>query len=426
MIHYILQVVACQLLFLAVYDLFLKKETFFNLNRAYLLATPLVSILIPFIEIALIRESVPEVYQIKLPEIVIGWTGNTEEVASGSLSWLQLIWIIGVLGSLGLFAFKWFRYVQLRKKGRASKQFGFTLIEIPNTTMAFSFFKNIFLGQDLSEKQRKSILQHEQVHVKEKHTWDLLWFEILRIIFWFNPLIYVFQKRITALQEYIADKKAMDHHGKRDYYENLLSTIFQTESISFINTFFNHSLIKNRIVMLQKSKSKNIAKWKYLWILPVLGLMLTYVSCAEGNAMEEDSSLDMVEVESIDEQGTDKDKQKTYAFTELDKIPVYPGCEDLAPEDAKGCFTKKIAMFVHENFNTKISNKEINGRQRIAVKFKIDKYGNVTDVDAKAQYTELMDEAIRVAKLLPKMTPGEHEGKKVAVQYALPILFEIE
>ncbi|MBX2826767.1 MAG: M56 family metallopeptidase [Flavobacteriaceae bacterium] len=425
MIHYIIQVIVCQLLFLVVYDLFLKRETFFGLNRAYLILTPLFSFLIPLMEVSLITQSIPQAYQLQLPEIIVG---GSEIVASSFyadwMKYLLIFWALGALSSLCFFGYKWFRYLRLKNSGTVVKQTDFTLVELPGTSIAFSFFKHVFLGEDLTQKQRKSILKHELVHVRDKHTWDLLWFELLRILFWFNPLIYVYQKRITVLQEYIADEKAIGDSGKKEYYESLLSTIFQTESISFINTFFNHSIIKNRIVMLQKSKSKNSAKWKYLWVLPVLGIMFTYTACSEGNAQESEPET-VVEGHLVGENPSEKDKE--YAFKEIEQVPVYPGCEGLQDQEAQKCFTQKITEFVMANFNVKSADKlGLEGRQRISSIFKIDKEGNVTDVKVRAPHPELEEIVQEVITKLPQMQPGKVDGRPVTVRYALPIIFAVE
>ncbi len=112
-------------------------------------------------------------------------------------------------------------------------------------------------------------------------------------------------------------------------------------------------------------------------------------------------------------------------FGTIQKVPTYPGCTG-DNEALKKCFTKNIMQFVGAEFNTKLSNKEISGKQRIIVKFKIDITGKVTNVQARSEFKELEIEAVRVINSLPQMLAGEHEGKKVGVQYSLPIIFEIE
>src|SRR5690606_14843292 len=145
-----------------------------------------------------------------------------------------------------------------------------TLIYLKNSTSAFSFFNFIFLGDAISTSKRSAILAHEKVHVSQKHSLDLLVFELLRILFWFNPLIYIYQKRIAEVHEFIADSKAVKQHSKKVYYENLLSQVFDTQSISFINPFFKQSLIKKRIIMLSKSKSNRVNVLKYTLVLPLV------------------------------------------------------------------------------------------------------------------------------------------------------------
>jgi len=294
MIHYILQTIAFQLLFLVVYDLFLKKETFFNTNRFYLIITPILSLVLPLIQIQAIRENIPQEYILQLPAVIIGGEGLVEAyISSVLLNWPKL-WLLGGVLSLLFFSFKLYGIFKLKRTGAILRFKKFSIIKLPGSSAAFSFFRNIFLGDDLSEVQQKSILMHEKVHVTQKHTWDLLFFEVLRILFWFNPLVYVFQKRMTVLQEYIADRHVTTNRTHREYYQELLSQIFQTRKISFINTFFNHSLIKNRIVMLQKSKSKKIAQLKYLLLIPVVAGMLIYSSCTEDSEIQKnDNSADI-------------------------------------------------------------------------------------------------------------------------------------
>ncbi|MEL6810206.1 MAG: M56 family metallopeptidase [Bacteroidota bacterium] len=465
MTHYILQTIAFQLLFLVVYDLFLKKETFFNVNRAYLLLTPVLSLVIPFIQISAIRESIPEQYMMQLPAVVIGEASMETTAWSSLLRW-QSLWILGALLSVSFFGYKLFRIYKLKRTGSISKFQKFSIVVLPGTTAAFSFFRNIFLGADLSEAQQQSILLHEKVHVSEKHTWDLLFFEVLRVLFWFNPLVYLYQKRMTTLQEYIADRHVAAQKTTADYYQDLLSQVFQTEKISFINTFFNRSLIKNRIFMLQKSNSRKIFQLKYLLLVPVVFGMLLYTSCVDEstaqNTEAEMAEAEKTEVmqrivdlsEAIMKKGNltpEEDKALTFLatpaepgdkiytsvdeylqdskdvpFAVIDKVPLFPGCEGLSKEDAKKCTTQGISNHVSKNFNTKLAKQlGLSGKQRVVAQFKITKQGTISKVNARAGYPELEEEAVRVIKSLPKMIPGESKGKKVGVIYSIPILFKV-
>ncbi|MDT0556354.1 M56 family metallopeptidase [Patiriisocius hiemis] len=470
MIHYILQIIAFQLVFLLVYDIFLKKETFFNWNRLYLLVTPILSFVLPLIKIDAIRQQIPENYIVQLPAVIIGEKTNevlvnTNNVSNSFSFEIIHLWYLGITITGTILLVKLIRLYLLKQRGVTKIIEGHEIILLPKTDVAFTFFNTIFIGETLTPTQQKTIIAHELIHVQQYHSIDLLFFEILRIIFWFNPLVYVYQNRTAVLQEYIADAEVTKAKNKKDYYQSLLSQVFDTSVVSFTNTFFKHSLIKNRIIMIQKSKSKKIFQLKYLLLVPLVFGMLVYTSCSddktgvseEANQVSSSDTEIMTKInelsEAIMKKGnlTDEEKRaldflateakpgdKVYTsvdeyleetesipFAVIEKVPVYPGCDTSQEnQELKKCMTDAITKHIIENFNTKVE-KDISGRQRISVQFKIDKSGNVKDVKARAAHPELENEAVRVVSLLPKMKPGEQKGKKVTVVYALPIVFEI-
>jgi len=165
------------------------------------------------------------------------------------------------------------------KSGQLLLKNNFKIVSVNIDFTAFSFLNYIFIGSNLPEEKKQQIITHELVHIKDRHSWDLLFFELLRILFWFNPFIYLYQKRITEVHEFIVDNKLnTSNANKKEYYKILLSDAFNTETISFVNSFYNTSLIKKRIQMLTKMKSKDRQLLKYLVVIPTLLFSLTYVS----------------------------------------------------------------------------------------------------------------------------------------------------
>jgi len=282
MIRYILECMAFQLLFLIIYDLFLKRETFFQWNRVYLIGTFVLSLLLPWIKIEAFKTTVSSEYFV-YPEYLWGMDMSEgvvvapENSTSFDLSATEIIFYGGMLIAALLFAYKLFQIDRLKRQGEIRYFKDFTRVVVRNSNMAFSFFRSIFLGDQVLEKEHQSIIQHELVHIEQRHSWDLLFFELMRILGWFNPLVYVYQNRVSELHEFIADAKVAKTH-KAEQYQMLLSQVFQTQHISFINQFFKSSLIKKRIVMLQKSKSKRIWQLKYLLLVPLVVGMLVYTS----------------------------------------------------------------------------------------------------------------------------------------------------
>ncbi len=497
MLTYILQTIAFQLIFLLVYELFLKKETFFTYNRVYLLLTPVLALLLPLLKIPFLQTVVPAETYVMLPEVFIGGsnpagkTVNVEQVtseAAQTINWWLLMYIGGFLFSLGFFFNKFRILKQLFSHKPVIRNSEMKIVEVPNSKIACTFYHTIFLGADLSEKEREQILSHERVHVKQKHTIDLLFFEVLRVVFWFNPLIYIYQSRISALHEYLADSGVVKNGKKQEYFQQLLNSAFNTEDISFVNQFFNHSIIKKRIVMLQRSRSKTISKLKFLIILPLMLAMLTYVSCSKEEQMKKETRSEeilTIEVENIKTLTTEEkeifstafsqvmedkthktllltDGNKTMEFSVdpetgaqnakiydqvekeildvqnnsitgdipfavIDEVPVFPGCESLeSNEDRKKCMSEKINSFVNEHFNSSLGKENgLTGINRVYVQFKINKEGAVEVMGVRAPHPALQNEAERVVNLLPTMTPGKQKGKEVGVLYSLPITFKV-
>ncbi|MBC9798439.1 M56 family metallopeptidase [Sinomicrobium weinanense] len=467
MIHYLLQTAAFQLFFLIVYDLFLKKETFFNWNRLYLWITPVLSCIIPLIKIERLGKAVPQEYIVALPEIIVGpaseESARNATVATFLPAW-QWVLIIGGALSLVLFLVKIGRIFRLRYKGKIIKQKAYEEVVLPDSNTAFSFFNSIYLGETVYKKDHRHIIAHELVHIREKHTIDLLFFELLRIVFWFNPLVYIYQNRMAELHEFIADAGTAGP-DKRESYRLLLQEVFHTEKISFINPFFKSSLIKKRIVMLQKSRSKKVWQFKYLVLVPLVLGMLVYSSCENEEAAvpEQDSSISS-QVEQLKatiaekEHMTEQEKKEVMQLSEMvvvgygekaameledkypalnysasgsdvpfaviDEVPIFPGCENAT--DPRACFQEQMLRHVRKYFRYPEEAQEQGIQGRVSVMFIIDKEGNIVNIKKRGPSPLLEEEAVRIIEKLPKMTPGKQGGETVNVPFSIPITFKLQ
>ena len=426
MISYILQVLLFQSLFLAVYDFFLQKETFFKWNRIYLLATPLLSFLIPFLKIESMQQTISQEYAIQLPTVFLNPQSAIESSTTSELifAYLSNAYIVGGIIFTLLFMVRLYQIIALINKNTIVKKANYKLVLIAKKQVAFSFFNFIFISKLLQDKKELAIIQHEIIHCKQKHSIDLLVFEILKIAMWFNPLIYVYQKRITLLHEYIADAEVVKVTNKNSYFNNLLSETFNVEHISFINQFYKQSFIKKRIAMITKNKSEKMKQFKYLLIIPLVFTMLILSSFEEQEDQKSISTKSDVESSTIKPLDSIIPAQYV-AFANIDEVPVFPSCEN--SEDQRKCLQDNITQHVNKNFNTKLAD-SLNlkpGLKRIFVMFLIDKNGEISEVKARAPHKALEQEAIRVINSLPKMTPGKQNGKAVGVKYSLPIAFKV-
>nr|WP_297789176.1 M56 family metallopeptidase [uncultured Allomuricauda sp.] len=485
MITYLLESLAFQLIFLLAYDLFLKKETFFQWNRVYLLGTFALSLILPWVKIQALQTSMPEpletttIFLTQLNGVVLG-PGAEETSFLERISWPYL-----ALGAGSILAAIWFTYKliqigKLRNRSIVENYKEFTKVTVPKSTSAFSFFRNIFMGDEIKKDKEANILAHELVHVKQWHSLDLLFFELARIVFWFNPLVYIYQNRVAELHEFIADEKAVKQN-KAAHFEMLLSEAFQTQNISFVNQFFNKSLIKKRIVMLQKKKSKAVWQLKYVLLLPLVLGMLVYTSCETEPTQDEEilealyanvdrevfsirqvvksdqnlgsgeiinvsdlKTLQSNETQRLDQalksiEGTTRmvfisDDANSYIikskvmnkipFAVIDEVPIFPGCEDA--EDKKACFQEKMQAHIRKNFHYPEAAQEQGVQGRVSAIFIIDTEGNVVDIKMRGPDVLLEEETKRILSRLPQMKPGKHEGEIVQVPFSIPITFKLQ
>ncbi|MFD2908888.1 TonB family protein [Flavobacterium ardleyense] len=454
---YSLQTIVLQLLFLAVFEILFKKETFFKANRFYLIGALILSLGLPLIQIpvdVIVHEQ--GVYQLK--EIVI--TKNVSEIylknGLENYSSVFLLYLIGVFVFSFLFIYKLGKLLTYIISAKKSDQNKGNVFFISNPNQAFSFFNKVFIGAD--NQNIDVILKHELVHAKQLHSVDVLFMEILKIIFWFNPVLYLYHNRIVALHEFEADFKSADSDRKK-YFEVLLCEVLNCHCVSFTNNFYNQSLIKKRIIMLQKSKSKRQGVVKYLLAIPVIVLSMTVFSTTVvaqetkklekkvEKAVEKKSNTDQSKIEAVsktqvapvyDNERVERIKAadekvsqhlaKELPLAVVEEIPRFKGCEGVAKADQIDCFQKQMTNHIRQHFNYPSEALENNVQGRVQVEYVINTEGNVELLRVKGpENTQaLEEEARRIIKLLPQFIPGKQKGKAIAVRHVVPITFKMQ
>jgi bla regulator protein BlaR1 len=422
---YIVQFSLFLAVFYVTYLLFLKKETFFDYNRLYLLLTPCLALLLPFITLDFLRpkDSTGTAY-INLPPVLLGdfavAAEETQAVTHNleAIKWTQILWQNGFLILYGIgfsIAFlllikKWNQFRKFKQSGIQKQQDGIFYSEIQNSRIACTFYNQIFIGSEIKEKERQHILQHEWVHVTQNHSLDLFYFEILKLLFWFHPAVFAYQRQITSLHEFIADEYVTQNTSKINYYQSLLNVAFGTHQISFINQFFNHSLIKKRIVMLQKSKSAAQAKLKYLIVLPLMAAMLTYVSCSENEETVETTQSELPAPPPPPAPPANLSQEDAQLVNELQA--------ELVRMKNDGKTTKEIAKkFYDVNIHKSTPSRENYYRSMLYMKYTYQDYNNSVDSEKKIEDFEIIpyDEYLKFRKhaknalLPPPPPPATHE-----------------
>ncbi len=258
-------------LFYLGYHLMLRKETFFTTNRWFLLAGLFTSVALPLVVITKIIWVAPT-------PIAIDWSNVPMRTVVEEKTFEDYLPILigvsygmGIAILLGKFAFDFYSLNTVLRGKLIQRQADFKFIDIAENVAPFSYFNTIVYNSSLyNPAELESILEHEKVHSDQNHTIDVLISRLFCVVFWFNPFIWLYKKAILQNLEFIADSEASKKISDKKAYQITLLKITTQENCVAITNHFYQSLIKKRIVMLNKNQSKKWNSWKYVLILPAL------------------------------------------------------------------------------------------------------------------------------------------------------------
>lgn len=300
------------------YQFLIQKETFFNTNRWFLLSGLLASLLLPLVTIKkIVYIEVPKATVDKF--MVYSQPNNSiskELPTVEAFHWIDYVWVVYIAIAMILVVKIIISIISLYKmllKQQIVVKENIKFIDLNKNIAPFSFFKYIVFNSNLYNKEElNSILLHEEIHCKEKHTIDLLIARMFCVMFWFNPLMWLYKKAIIQNLEYIADSKAMlQIDDKKEYQRALLKVVTHQNSLSITNQFYQ-SLIKKRIVMLNKNQSHKRNSLKYALVLPALIAFIVFFQiqtiAQEKEAKNSTSIIEIHEGGEITFDATESDK----------------------------------------------------------------------------------------------------------------------
>jgi len=450
-IQYLIESAVCLALFYAGYWLFLRKDTFFVLNRIYLVLSALSSLIIPLL-------NVPSPFRTE-PAIVPGPIESAEiavsfEPSSGQRDWFLIVY--GIVAGLllirflgGLFRLLW----TVKRNGLKSHQ-GMRIVHLDSVCSPFSFFNIVFINRSvLRERDFEQVLAHERLHVVQYHSIDNLILELVSILQWFNPFVWPYKKSLRETHEYLADNAVIAQGRSRASYQLLvLEQQVGGRLFEFTNNF-KQSHIKRRITMMTKMESKNWARWKTMLIVPIALLLvlafaaprLTKATHSDGNdilAADPLGSLDAAGIVSPQEQEKSEtqeeeeaqkrqqkemeeaQKQKLLKIKEevgllKDKEKKIREKLEAADDDAEKAELKKyLEEVIKKQGVLKEKYVAIQGGEKDG-----DEDGEGWAVDAKKKYManqemiEKLDKKIEVYKA--KLEKVEDEGKRTELEHSL-------
>lgn len=394
----------------AIYIVFLKNGCSFRVNRFYLIFSILFSFILPFIHLPLPAQMTSQssevlLFQFQLREIEII---NTTYSGFPWLSFIIFIYWIGVVVFASLFLIKLMRLGYIIMISHKEKQGKMTLVLSEKSYAPFSFFSFVVINKNEIENSGiDQILFHEQAHINQKHTIDILLVEIAKIFQWFNPIFNNYGKALKSIHEYSADEFVLQQGVDIKEYMQLLFRQTTGYNLCDITHNFNNLLTKNRIKMMTRKK---LSKWSFAkigWALPIVAFLLLS-NCK--SKTEPTPATEVSQSEVVNHTKTDS----LEIITTPDVMPQFPGGEE--------------AMYQYLVSNLTYPQDAIDNQIQgiVYIEFTVDKEGNILNIRAKNEiHPSLNKEAIRIVESMPKWIPGKHKGEDINTNLTLPIRFAL-
>ena len=451
-----------------VYILFLRRDTFFKLNRIFLLSSILFSVVLPFLKFqiynnnpVLLEEITVTPYRNLIEAVTVygkDLSGSIERVIL-STNFFILVYLLGITFFFCKFLYQTWNLIHLIIRNPVQKSNGFKLVLLDKETSPFSFLNYVFVSMSFQkdENYHKMII-HELEHVKQGHTFDVIIIEILSAFQWFNPFMWILRRAVCENHEYLADQAVLNSGVQRGFYKKLLLNQYLGYNFKIANNF-NYSLIKKRIKMMSKIRSSKFANGKMIFGVAAALVLFVIFACEEKESynindaqnnqpmtltildqkLKIEGAVDGLEkIKNLLSQSSDFEiqfdsignnivlaKRKQPDNIQLDSDEkVFYSVEDM-PEfpGGKSALKKYIAnTIVYPEIAI-----ENNIEGTVYVNFIVTKSGSVINATVSRGVDAALDkEALRVVNTLPKWLPGKQRGQAVNVSYTMPINFSFD
>ena len=451
---YFLKINVAIALFYAFYRLFFHKDTFFHWRRIALLCFFAISLLYPLLNIeGWIKAHEPMVAMadlyatIILPEQVVTIPQETE------INWQELIKLLtgiiywsGVLLLTARFFLQLGSIMRLHFQCSKSQLKGVRVHLLKKEAGPFSFFHWIFIHpQSHTDSEISEIITHEETHARQYHSIDVLISEIMCIFCWFNPFSWLMKREVRGNLEYMADSRVLETgHDSKSYQYHLLGLAHHKAAANLSNSF-NVLPLKNRIKMMNKRRTKEIGRTKYIMFLPLAALLMivsnieVVARTTERFAKEvmEQVNTPQPEIANIPELQSEEIQQtvalpakkeiaKSTPIAQSKSIPdsVVFEVVEVMPEFPGG--QQALMQYLAKNIKYPVTAHE-NGKQgRVIVSFVVKKDGNISDIKVARSVDPYLDkEAERVIAAMPNWKPGKQRGQAVNVRFTVPVTFRL-
>ncbi|MFN3997228.1 TonB family protein [Algoriphagus sp.] len=430
---YLVEVSICLGISLVIYRALLSGLTFFTWNRSILLGLLILSGVIPLLELEFFGLGA-EVSEMTLPVFYVGDQVSAE--ANSSISWVELVMGVYLFGAVFTAARLVLGFIiSQRQIGKAKKVYHNNhFIAIHPEFVPASFFDYILMPDFNPENtEQKQIILHESMHVRLRHSWDLLLVNFAKVFFWFNPLIYIFERSLREIHEYQADQGVTTAYAPREYATLLLQLITAKPGWQFMNNF-NQFQTKKRIIMMAKSKSTPWQRLRFLTLIPAIGLLLFVFSCEREDmspslaavvddfpeVMEVPLTVENLRITPYENPSNSAENPTNYVedpnmvFDVVEQQPNPPGG------------MSGWNQYLGKNLNYPVQARRMGIEGTVIVVFEIQTDGSIRNVEILRGIGGGADEeAVRVVQNSPRWEPGRQRGRAVNTRMRLPIRFKL-
>jgi len=420
--------------FYLVYFIFLSKDTRYGRNRTFIILSVILSFILPLISFKISLDGAMAYFGKTLSEVFVtaGRAGNSGIVpGTGGNEPLIIVFTVYITGVI-ILGFKLLHdlislFVLIARHGKNAER----LVKFKGlNTSGFSAMGYVFINQALAGDETEEVIRHEMNHLKLNHYADIFIIELVKVIQWFNPIIYLINRSLRAVHEYQADEGCLSAGiSVIDYQKLLLNHIFRSRIFTPSNSFSNPSLIRKRITMMTRERTGAASGFKLLFVIPVVGMLMMIISSYQ---IYEESTGDhnLTEFNQVHNkqvpviQPYDALKRPAEflppppppeVFVVVEEMPQFPGGD------------KAMMEYIYNNIVYPAEAKEKNIQGRVTLRFVVKYDGAVGNVKVIKGVDPLLDkEALRVIENLPVWTPGRQGGKPVNVWYSVPVTFQLK
>ena len=279
--------------------------------------------------------------------------------------------------------------------------------------LPFSFFNVLFWSRHHSTnpEDKQHIIRHELAHIRDRHSLDVIFLELLSIAMWCSPLIYFYRRSLRTTHEYLADAAVLQTIRPKKYGHLLIRQSQSGPQIALANHFI-HSQLKKRFIMMKKRKSKRQVLSRYLLLVPMMFLM-TLLFSKNFNTVSPDA-IDHIE-------------KVTDTLGEVDEMPRFPGCEEMENvKDRNGCSTKKMFSFIYSNLKYPEAARDASVEGTVIASFIVKADGSLDNIEIVRDIGAGCGEVVvALLETMPNWIPGKKDGKAVDVEMKLPFKFKL-